>query len=117
MATQVVEYSHFTITATKGTDVDGATLGTVGGAIIDVDIEKVNESSTQIEYQVVVLHTATGTNNLEYSIRSFTKTLGTDAQDVSFRTNEGAAMGQNITPISNFGNNIKNQILIVHLDA
>ena len=115
MATEAVEYSYITVTVVNGTNVDGATIGTTGGAFIGAEIVKTETIGNSTTYTVFIVHDATGTTALEYSVRSVTiANNAADSLDNVYRTNEGAAVAVAITKTATRANSTTYDIFTVH---
>ena len=73
MVAEPVEYSILTATIQSGSDVDGATLGSIGGTLIKGTHVLKTQTSPEgnITYTILVVHdTAAGPTALEYSVRT-----------------------------------------------
>lgn len=119
MAAQAVEYSTFTFEVTEGVDVDGATIGTIGGStIIGTHLERVRSKGNVHTYHLVIAHDTSSTTALEYSVRDITITDGSafDA-DNSFRTVEGASKASALLPVGSSDGKTKYDLIVVHLTA
>jgi len=113
-----VEYSFVTATVVDGTNVDGATLGSIGGTIIiGVDVVKTETIGNSTTYTFLVAHdTAAGPTPLEYSVRSVTiANNAASSVDNVYRTIEGAGQALVVHKTSSRGQNTTYDIIIVHL--
>lgn len=117
MATQAVEFSHFTITVTKGADVEDVVLGTLGGTIISVTITKIKETTDTITYHIIIIHDTVSTTALEYTTKQFVKTDGTDALDVVLDTVAGASQAAFASPTDIREDQTTYELIVVHLNA
>lgn len=119
MVSENQEYSTFEATITEGTNVTDVVMGTVGGALLTggtVIKKRKRTDDGKIIYDILVVHTVTGTTILRYTKREITVTEGTDVLDVALATTVGAAQAVDIAKIRQVGNKITYVIFIVHLN-
>ena len=118
MVAQAVEYSTFTFDVTEGTNIDDATIGTVGGAIIDVILTRTKSKGTVHSYHLFVVHDTVGTTVLEYSVRQATVTDGAAVSlDNVFRTNAGAGQAAAVIRHTTNDDSSTYDVIVVHLNA
>jgi len=120
MAAVAVEFSFVTATVVDGTNVDGATLGSIGGTIISgIDVVKTETIGNSTTYTFLVVHdTAAGPTALEYSVRSVTiANNAASSVDNVYRTIEGAGQAVVVHKTSSRGQNTTYDIIVVHLAA
>jgi len=114
----VVEYSTFEVTLTKGTNITDQALGTVGGAVIEVNIRK--ETRTQDDktrYIITVIHNATGSTILQVTKRQISVARGTASSLDNALATTGAATVTNkadVLLLESNETNILYDVLLVH---
>ncbi len=117
MAAETLEYSTFEVVMTKGTDITDQVLGTVGGAIKEVQIKKVFRIGIKTTYNIIIVHDATGTSIVEVSKRQISVVEGTDVLDGALGTFAGITKGIDIELLEINGTTRIYDIVDVHLDA
>jgi len=120
MATENLEFTTHQATVTIGTDATDVVIATVGGALKEGGIQvKLREitGDGKIIYDILIVHTDTTTNALEYTKREITVTKGTNVLDQVLATIAGPAQAIDIAEIKSVNNQITYAIFAVHLNA
>jgi hypothetical protein len=112
-----IETDVFTITVTHGTDASNVVLGTVNGAIKDIDIIRIAVGGEVSTYHIVVHHDDVGTTALEYTTRSLDVTNGTPVIDDVFATVAGVVQKAQGFPTIRKGELSSYDLIAVHLNA
>ena len=118
MASQTLEVSRFTVTVTKGTAIADAVIGTVSGAVKGVKAVRVNEGSTNVTYEVIVVHDDGTPVALEYSVKQFILTENTTpVLSATGMTVAGATQAIDIIATHSVGIINTFDIFAIHLNA
>jgi hypothetical protein len=118
MAAQTVEVSTAQISVTKGTNLTDQVLATVGGAVQEVQIKKVERIGDVTTYFIIIIHDNVATTALEWTKREVAITKGaTDKLDEALAVLAGNTVGVDIDLLEINGDVYTYTVIDVHLNA